>query len=133
MKGFLRTILINFFTLFLISKFVGGVEFSESFIILFWAALFLTLLNLLVKPILNMILMPINLLTLGAFRWVVNLIVLLLVTLFVSGFKILPINFAGIAYGGFSIPNFYLTFFWALFLVSFLIEIISGAIYWLIK
>lgn len=129
----MRTILINFFTLFLIAKFVGGVEFSDNFIILFWAALFLTGLNLLVKPLLNMILMPINLITLGAFRWVTNLIVLLLVTLFVAGFKILPVNFPGFAYGGFSLPSFHLTFFWALFLVSFLVEIISGGIYWLIK
>lgn len=133
MKGFLRTILINFFTLFLISKFVGGVGFSENFVILFWAALFLTGLNLLIKPLLNMILMPINLITLGAFRWVANLIVLVLVTLFVAGFKILPINFPGFTYGGFSIPSFHLTFFWALFLISFLIEIISSTIYWLIK
>ncbi len=65
MKKFLRTIIVNFFSLFLISKFIGGVNYSDNLLVLFWAAFFLSVLNLLVKPILNILMTPINFLSLS--------------------------------------------------------------------
>lgn len=133
MKSLLRSIIINFLTLFLIAKFTGAVHFSDNFVILFWASFFLTILNFLVKPILNILLTPINFITLGAFRWIINLIVIFLVTLFVPEFKIVGFQFNGLALGGFVIPAVKVSFFWSLFLVSFLIELLFGFIYWLFK
>ncbi|HUW24760.1 MAG TPA: phage holin family protein [Patescibacteria group bacterium] len=132
MKGFLRNIFFNFLTLFLIAKLIGAISFKENYLVLFWSAFFLTLLNLLVKPLLNLLLMPINLLTLGAFRWVVNVLVLLLVVIFVTDFKIVGFSFPGASFVGFVIPAISLTFFWALILVSFLIEVISNFLNWVL-
>ncbi len=131
MKTFLRNIFIAFLSLFLIAKICGAINFSENYLVLLWAAFFLTLLNLIVKPILNLLLMPINLLTLGAFRWVINVIVLFMVTIIVTDFKIVGFNFPGYSIGGFVIPNLSFPLFWALILVSFLQEIIKSAISWI--
>jgi len=131
MKSFLRRILINFLAFFLIAKLTGGINFQENYLILFSAAFFLTILNLLVKPLLNLLLMPINLLTLGAFRWVVNVVVLFLVTLFVAEFKISGFVFPGLTFAGFVIPSINFSFFWALILISFLVEIFYGFIAWI--
>lgn len=133
MKNFFRNILINFLAFFLIAKITGGVSFSENYLVLFSAALFLTILNLLIKPLLNLLLMPINLLTLGAFRWVVNVIVLFMVTILVSNFKVIGFTFSGLTFAGFVIPAITFSFFWALILVSFLIEIVSGLITWIFE
>ena len=133
MKKFLRTIIVNFFSLFLISKFIGGIDYSENLLILFWAAFFLAVLNLLVKPILNILMTPINFLSLGAFRWVIYLIILFLVTLFVPEFKITGFTFPGFSFAGFTVPTIRLAFFWSLFLVSFMLELIPGIITWLVK
>ncbi len=133
MKKILRSIIINFFSLFLISKFLGAINYSDNLLILFWSALLLALLNLLVKPILNILLTPINFLTLGAFRWIINLIILFTVTIFISEFKIVGFVFPGFTYLGFTVPTIKVTFFWALFLVSFLLELLPALIYWLIK
>lgn len=133
MKDFLKTILINFLSLLLISKLTGAAVYKNSYLILFWASLSLSILNLLVKPLLNLILMPINLLTLGSFRWVINVIVLFLVTLIVPEFKVLSYSFPGLSIAGFVIPPINFSFFWALFLVSFLLEIFPSIIYWLLK
>ena len=133
MKGLLRSIVVNFLTLFLLAKFSAAIYFSDNFLVLFWAAFVLTVLNLLVKPILNILLTPINFITLGAFRWIINLIMLFLVTLFIPEFKIISFTFNGYSVGGFVIPAFRFSFFWALFLVSFLIELVSGVIDWLFK
>lgn len=132
MKSFFKSIFLNFLTLLLISKLIGGISFKENYLVLFWAALFLTLLNLLVKPLLNLLLMPINLLTLGAFRWVVNVLVLLLVVFFVTDFKIIGFSFLGASFAGFVVPAISLSFFWALVLVSFLIEIILSILNWIL-
>lgn len=133
MKGFFRTILVNFLSLLVIAKTLGAISYSESFLVLFWASVTLTLFNLLVKPLLNLLLMPINLLTLGAFKWVVNAIVLFLVTMFVEGFKILDFTFPGISFAGFIIPTLPIPFFWSLILISFCLEVISGFIFWIFK
>lgn len=132
MRNFLKNIFINFLTLFLIAKLTGAVDFSENYLVLIWSAFFLTLLNLLVKPVLNLLLMPINLLTLGAFRWVINAIVLLLVTIIVTNFKIKGFIFPGFSLAGFIVPKVTFPFFWALILVSFLIEITNAGINWLL-
>jgi len=132
MRSFLRNIFINFLTLLLIAKLTGAIDFSENYLVLIWAAFFLTLLTLLVKPILNLLLMPINLLTLGAFRWVINAIVLLLVTLIVKAFVIKGFVFPGFTFSGFIVPQVSFSFLWALFLVSFLVEIARFVIFWLL-
>lgn len=132
MRTFLRNIFINFLTLLLIAKLTGAIDFSENYLVLIWSAFFLTLLNLLVKPILNLLLMPINLLTLGAFRWVINAIVLLLVTLIVKDFIIKGFVFPGFSLAGFIVPKVPFPFFWALILVSFLVEIAHWLILWLL-
>lgn len=133
MKGFLRNIFINFFCLFLIAKAIAAVSYSESFLTLLWAATCLTFFNLLIKPVLNLLLLPINMLTLGAFRWVTNVLVLYSVTLFVKGFKILVFTSPGLSFAGFITPPFHFTFFWSLILVSFLNEILNLALNWIFK
>lgn len=133
MKSILRSIFINLASMFIIAKTLGGIAFSDKIAVLFWAALCLSVFNIIVKPVLNLLLMPINLLTLGAFRWVINVIVLFLVTIFVPGFVIGGIVFPGLAVSGFIIPAINLSFFWSLILLSFVIEIMTGFISWILK
>lgn len=130
MKTFLRNIVVNFLALFLAARITGGVVYNDNYLVLIWAAIFLTLLNLLIKPILNMLLMPINMVTLGAFRWVVNVVVLFLVMVIVSDFKIIGFVFPGLTFAGFVVPQIAFTFFWALILISLAIELLTGLINW---
>lgn len=133
MKSFIKSVLINFISLFFISQTVGGINYSQKALVLFWASLYLSVFNLIIKPLLNLLLMPINLITLGAFRWIVNVIVLFLVTFFVSDFRIVGVSFPGLTFSGFVIPPVNLSFFWSLILLSFAIEAIYSIFSWLIK
>jgi putative membrane protein len=130
MKKIIKTILLNFLAIFLVARLVGGIVYQENYLVIFWAAFFLTLLNWLVKPVLNLLLMPINMLTLGAFRWVINVIVLFLVMIVVADFRIVSILIPGGEFGGFVVPRLSLSFFWALILVSFLIELFYNFLAW---
>lgn len=133
MKSLLRNIFINFLCLFSVSEFTKSINYSHDYVILFSAAFYLTVFNLLIKPLLNLLLLPINLITLGAFRWIINVLVLLLVTLFVPGFKITGFAFPGLSLSGFVIPPISLSFIWSMVLVSFLIELSSSIINWIFK
>ena len=133
MKSFLRGIVVNIITLFSITQTIGGIDYSGKFLVIVWASVYLSIFNLIIKPLLNLLLMPINLLTLGASRWIINVFVLFLVTLFLSEFKIVGISFPGFSFAGFIIPKINLTFFWSLILISFIIEAFSSFVSWVLK
>ena len=97
------------------------------------AAAVLGIFNLLVRPLINILLLPINILTLGTLRWLVNVFTLYFVTLLVPDFEITGFHFAGSSFQGIVIPSLSLGTIWAFVAVSFLISIISGLIFWLVK
>ena len=83
----------------------------------FWTALIvaliLGLINAFIKPVILMLTLPINLLTLGLFTFIINALIILLVSFLVSGFAVI-------------------NFWWAL-LFSIIISIVNYILYGLIK
>lgn len=70
-----------------ITAYLLGVELT-NLMTLFWVALVLGIINAFVKPVLQLIALPITILTLGLFALVINAAVLLLVAAIVPGFEI---------------------------------------------
>lgn len=66
---------------------IPGVRVASFFSAL-WVALFLGIVNLLLKPILILITLPINILTLGLFTFVINAALILLASYVVRGFEV---------------------------------------------
>lgn len=79
--------LINALALILITYLVPGFE-VKSFWTALVAALFLGIVNAVVRPILLLLTLPINILTLGLFTLVVNALMFWLVASFLKGFDI---------------------------------------------
>ena len=129
----MRSFLINAAALWAVSQVISGVVFGRGYETLLVAAVVLGLVNLFIRPLINIMILPINLLTLGAFRWIVNVATLFLVTLLVPGFKIVAFNFPGATFQGFTLPAVYLGAILALILVSFLLSLFSSLLFWLIK
>lgn len=88
MRNFLWSIIINWISLLLLTYFLSSwiqvTDWKSAFI----AALVLALLNALVRPILMVLSMPLNLLTMGLFTFVINALLLYLAQKYVSGFSI---------------------------------------------
>jgi len=59
-----------------------------SFWTALWVALFLGLVNIFIKPIFILFTLPINILTLGLFTFVINALMVLLVSSIVKGFNV---------------------------------------------
>jgi putative membrane protein len=66
---------------------IPGVAVRSLFTAL-WVALFLGIVNMLLRPFLILITLPINILTLGLFTFVINGVIILLASSIVKGFQV---------------------------------------------
>ncbi len=133
MKTILKHFLINTVSLYLVSLAVSGIVFAEGTYSLLLAGTVLTLTTLIIRPVINILLLPINLITFGLFRWVGYAITLYLVTLIVPGFKLLNFAFQGYSSYWFTIPTLSLSGILAFIAFSFLISIVASLGYWILK
>ncbi len=79
--------LVNAIVIVVAAYVLPGVHVA-SFVSALWAALVLGVINAILKPILVLLTLPINLLTLGLFTFVINALLVLLATHIVSGFHV---------------------------------------------
>lgn len=131
MKGLLRGFLIHLLTLWLTSQIVLGFKLESGWETYVLGAVVLTLILIFIKPLLKLLFLPINFLTLGVFSWIINVAVLYLLTIFVPQIKVLAFQFPGFSYQGFTIPPMYLGHFQSFIVTSFVISIISNFLAWL--
>ncbi|SEI98579.1 putative membrane protein [Deinococcus reticulitermitis] len=79
--GFFLRLLVNALALYLLTRVYGGVSFAPAtdLVSVLLAALVMGIVNALIRPVLLLLSLPINVLTLGLFTLVVNGVVLWLV------------------------------------------------------
>lgn len=133
MRTIIKHFLITVVCLYLISQAVSGMVFAEGLYTLALAGFVLMLATMIVKPIINVLLLPINLITFGLFKWVTYAITLYLVTLVVPGFHINQFIFNGFSSYWFSIPMLSLSGILAFIAFSFVISTISSILNWIFK
>ncbi|MBR3654441.1 MAG: phage holin family protein [Elusimicrobia bacterium] len=105
MRNFIIVILINMFALFIVSGIFNGFEIS-SWQALVVSAIILSLINIYLKPIIKIIMLPVNFLTLGLFTLFINAFLLIIVEDIVKGFYIK--NFATAFFGALMLSIIYL-------------------------
>lgn len=133
MKGFLRSFLINLFTLWSASQIVLGFKLEGDQQTYILGAAVLTLILIFIKPLLKLLFLPINFLTLGFFSWITNVVILYLLTLFVPQIKVLPFKFPGFSYQGFALPEIYFGALESFIVTSFIISFVSNFLTWLYR
>ena len=85
--GIITKLLLTVLALLLVSNFVPGITIASFYIALI-AAVVLGLVNLILKPILLILTLPITLLTLGLFTFVINAGLFWFVSTFIKGFTV---------------------------------------------
>lgn len=132
-KKILRTFVIEATALYLATQMAGGIIFAKGVQSLIITAIALTIASFVVKPIITVLILPINLVTFNFFRWASHGITLFLVDLALDEFQITNFSFHGFHSEYFDLPAFSLEQGVAAYLAfSFLIAIIASSIYWLI-
>src|SRR3990167_4578473 len=126
MKNLLRQYIIDLTALYFVSTFASGMVFAKGIQTALLAAAGLTVFSILAKPLINLLLLPINLITFGLFRWASSVVALYLVTLVVPGFAINSFAFPGFATKLIIFPPVNLHGVLALVAFSFIISLFSS-------
>jgi putative membrane protein len=87
MKGIFLRWLILTFSIITTSYLIDGIQVS-GFLSAFFAAAILGILNAFFRPILLILTLPVNILSLGLFTFVINAVMLMMVSGIISGFKV---------------------------------------------
>ncbi|OGM27251.1 hypothetical protein A3D00_03945 [Candidatus Woesebacteria bacterium RIFCSPHIGHO2_02_FULL_38_9] len=133
MKKIIRIFVIETGTLIIVMQFTKGITIENGASGLITVGGALTLTALLVKPIINLLLLPLNLITFGLFRWVGQAIALFLVDFVLPSFTIKLFEFQGFKSDLFVIPPIFLRGVLAYVAFSFLLSTITTFFRWLIK
>jgi putative membrane protein len=133
MKSILRGIMFYSVALFLTAQVLEGVSVNGDLATYLIGGIVLSILFFLVKPILSIVTLPLNIITLGLFSFLINAIILYLLTIFVPNISITAFKFSGFSFLGFVVPQFSINNFFAFVTASILISFIVGFLRWLTK
>lgn len=86
--NFILRLLLTALAVVIIAKFLPGVRLADGFTSAIILAVVLAVLDTFIKPILVVLTLPITLVTLGLFLLVINAIIVLLASEFLSGFSV---------------------------------------------
>jgi putative membrane protein len=132
-KKIIKIFAIEVLALYIVNQFVSGLFFGEGIKTFLIASFALGIAAYLVRPIVNLLILPLNLITFGFFRWLSSAVALYLVTLVVNQFKIEQFFFPGYENIWFSIPRIEVRGFLAIILFSFTLSILTSILNWIFK
>ena len=95
MKRIVRHYAIDTFSLWVVTQVAGGLVFEKGIYTFLLTGAAITAVSFLAKPAINLLLLPLNLVTFGVFRWVSSAVVLYIATLIVPAFKVVNFTFVG--------------------------------------
>lgn len=134
LRLFLRSIAINLASIYIAAQILSGViTYVGGWPTLFLAGLAIALANLFVRPIVNLLLLPIHLITLGVFRWIANLATLYLVTWLIPNLQIHPFTSPQINLRYLLVPPINFSAFGAFLVVTVTLTIVFHFLYWLLQ
>ena len=132
MKTLLRYFLINLVSLYVTTRLVPGLTYTGGIKSLLLGAGVFMLINFILVPLLKILFLPLNLLTVGLFAWLINVLALYALTTVFSDFQLVPYYFPGTVISGVVIPSMDLTPFLVAVVASLIIGVITHFLQWLV-
>lgn len=103
--------------------FLAGFALEKTWSAYLVASIVFVVFNFVLSPVIKLLLLPINLLTLGLFRWLTNVLVLYIFDLMYDGLRISSFIFPGYSSPIISLPAGNINLFWVLVLSSLLMSL----------
>lgn len=133
MKHYLKKIVITFISLYSSAILIPAVNFGNDYKNFLLASAALMLSNIFLKPLFSLILIPVNLLTLGGISILLNLAVVFVLIYFLPQFTISPFDFTGLTFEGFVVPGRSFSYIQTVFLFTALITIHQKILHWIFE
>ncbi len=133
-KKIVRHIAITFLSFYITSMYlVHGFFIPLNLVTYIKIVVIFSLLTLIVRPILKILFIPINFLTLGLLGWLINVILLYLLVSFAPEVHFGMTNFPAFSLSGFYWPSLQLTPFWTAVAASFSLTFLNRSLKWLVS
>lgn len=123
MRSLIVKIIATMVSFYITSSLVAGFKIEPTWQSYLIAALIFLLFNLLVTPLIKLLLLPINLLTLGLFRWITQVLVIYLFDILYTGITISSYYFAGYSSSLVALPAGNLSAFWVYCLSALIMSV----------
>lgn len=127
-----RPLVVTFISFYFVAQYFPGINYGDKKENLIILGLVFALLALVVKPIIKVLLLPFNLLTLGGVSALLNIALVFVLSFIFPFFIISSFNFAGYNLVGFPIPAFTSNPITTASLFSIVLSLLSSLIYYLI-
>ncbi len=132
MKSLLRSAIIDAAALAALPHLLSGVDVHGGVWVYLLSGIVLTIMAFTVKPILTLLTLPLNLITLGMFSFITNAVIFYILALLVPQVSIHAFEFSGFVFAGFVVPHIFFNTFFAYVVSAFVFSAIISAIKWLI-
>lgn len=131
MKPFFQETVINGVAIYIASLYFSGISVSGGFWSFATAAALLAVGFRILRPVLNIMTLPLNLITFGLFQLLTIAFIVFLITLLYPNLRITPFYFEGTQFFGIIIQPFQVGLFLSYIIISGTIYFINKAIFWL--
>jgi putative membrane protein len=122
MKHIFRAILVYSVAIALTGLFLPGIDYGNRIGTLLLAAIVMGITNTFIRPVLNLILLPVNIITLGLVGLLMNAIILFIVTLLVQDFNVIPFTIQ------FGTSSIFLPLIWSYIVSATILSTVIGVI-----
>lgn len=129
MNYLIRVFVFNVFGLWFASQLLPTIRISGGWQVLLFAGAVLSVLMLIVKPVLKILFLPINIITFGLLSWLINVVVIYLLTAIVAEVSIVAWTFPGGSWLGFSAPPIHFSYTTALIMSSLLVTFFTNLLH----
>ncbi len=133
MKSLLRNTLINALSLYFLTLIFEGVRVTGGISGFLLGGLVLSVMFKILKPVLSIVSLPLNIITLGTFSFLINIFIFYLATQVIGSISIRGFIYPGISIAGFVIPKITFNTFFAYAAAAIVQSIFVTVISWLRK
>ncbi len=133
MKYILKKYITITVSLILLTQLITAIKISGNWRDFLFASFWLTVIYFIGRPVANLIMLPINLLTLNLFSWIINVLVFYIWTIISKSVIINSWDFTGLNIGPIVLTSFKFADWQVVILSSILLTIIIQFMEWLIK
>ncbi len=133
MKSLARSTFINALSLFFLTQILSGVKVTGGLPTFIFGGLVLSLMFNFLKPLINIVSLPFNLITMGSFSFLINILIFYLATTLVGNISITEFTYPGSSFAGFVIPKITFNTFFAYGIAAFFQSVFVSFITWLRK
>lgn len=133
MKFIVKRYLITVTSIFTITQLIQAFSINGGWYGIFYASFILSILFYIIRPILNLIMLPINLITLNLSSWTVQILIFYLWTVAVPQVKITDWQFAGLHTGIITLSNLNLLKWQVTVLAALVFIVINKLLHWFFR